>query len=155
MRIATCAALAVVAGASWAVSAGDYGLNVDDRVRGCRSISHTNSACDADTVVADLRGRFVEGRAFQTAAVRVGLAHCSVWFAGPAERGKVYRALAGLAAEPTVSSEPKLLDAIGCFPFSGMRAALDAEVSTEHAPAVRARLRKARERVHGPRSPGS
>jgi len=37
----------------------------------------------------------------------------------------------------------------GCFPFRGMRAALDAEILKEHGPTVRERLHKARERVRG------
>jgi hypothetical protein len=147
MRLALSALVAGIAVVPSIAAAGDYGLNVDDRVPGCRSIALTHTACNADATVIDLQRRFAEGRPYRIAALRVGLGHCSVWFAGPDERRKFYGTLATLSAEPAVSRERELQDAIACFPFDGMRTALDAEILKEHPPQVRARLHRARKRV--------
>jgi hypothetical protein len=147
MRLATCAALTAAAVIPRTAAAGDYGLHVDDRLVECRSVGRSYDVCGSATVVSDLEHHFVQGKPYRLPTVDRGFASCRVWFASPAERTNVYAALATLAVRPEVTNERELLDAVGCFPFGDMRAALDAEILKEHPPQVRARLHRARKRV--------
>jgi hypothetical protein len=141
--------LAAVSCVALASEAGDYGLTVDDSLESCRSAAtHTRNVCSSNVVVGDLRGHFVEGAAHGVAAVEVGFAHCSIWFAGVPERTRVYQALVGMAVQPKLHDETRLLKNIGCFPFAQMRQLIDAELAlNSHAPEVLARLGSARGRV--------
>jgi hypothetical protein len=147
MRLATRAALAAITVIPLTAAAGDYSLNVDDRLGECRSVGRSYDVCGSAIVVSDLERRFVQGKPFRIPAVDRGFTSCRVWFAGAAERTNVYAALATLVVRTDVANERELLDAVGCFPFGEMRASLDAEILKEHPPQVRDRLHRARTRI--------
>lgn len=97
--------------------------------RGCfGDLKHTRNECRSEVVLGDLRAHHLEGKPHQIAAVKVGVLHCSVWFAGSDERAAFYRGLVDIVKDPRVLDEDGLLHSVGCFPFKSMREALEAEI---------------------------
>lgn len=125
---------------------GDYGLTVDDSVtQGCRwKTSGSRNVCNAAVVIEDLRRFYLRGDDLRLGAVRVGLFHCSVWFAGDEERQAVYGAFADILAQPEVHSPKTLMHDVGCFPYKSMKRALERETAAgDQTPAATKRLEAA------------
>lgn len=128
----------VVAG----VRSGDYGLTVDNTVKGCeRKRFESRNVCNAATVIEDLNRRFVMGDDHRLEALHVGLFHCSVSFAGSEEKNAVYGEFVRILAQPMVHFEKSLMHDVGCFPFKSMKLALEHEMAKSgHADAAVRRL---------------